>query len=377
MPSLRILIILIITVVWANILGMAHAIAEEPTPPFIARPSASFVQNNFTKPATASVTSAPIPPKSSEQLRHVREALATTPVITRNTTSSTPQSIQQPIEQPAQQPLQTLHTYNYETSPVQQVTAVEPVHLTHKSTSHKQIEIVEEPIEIAGNTLETPIKTAIAETTTFEKQNNNSANNFSDQLLDKPIGSGKTEIGKKLMNRPKISSAVTPIISVLGSLLIVLGVFFILVLLLKKVSPKGNRLLPKEAFEDLGRAMLTQKIQLHLLRLGNRLLLVSITPDGVSPITEITDPDEVVPLLGLCRQLDTHSSTELFRKTLSSFSTDGTEGGYFGTDVAKVHRDNRKNSTRNSKSKQSTLVDLYSEPDESLAEILAKGGQHG
>ncbi|MDR2706012.1 MAG: flagellar biosynthetic protein FliO, partial [Planctomycetaceae bacterium] len=138
------------------------------------------------------------------------------------------------------------------------------------------------------------------------------------------------------------------------------------------------------AFEDLGRAVLTQKIQLHLLRLGNRLLLVSITPDGVSPITEITDPDEVVPLLGLCRQLDSHSSTEFFRKTLSSFSTGGASGGYFGTDVNQtispnnlIGNNNRKTSSRNSKSKPTTFVDLYSEPDESLAEILAKGGQHG
>jgi flagellar biogenesis protein FliO len=232
----------------------------------------------------------------------------------------------------------------------------------------------------AGMVNETPYET-VNEIQNSGKQNHQSANNFSEQLLDKPIGSGKTESDKRLLNRPKIANAITPLISVFGSLLIVIGVFFILVLFLKKVSPKGNRLLPKEAFEDLGRAVLTQKIQLHLLRLGNRLLLVSITPDGVSPITEITDPDEVVPLLGLCRQLDSHSSTEFFRKTLSSLSTGGGEGGYFGTDVAQTisqnSHSNRKTSSRNSKSKQTTLVDFYSEPDESLAEILAKGGQHG
>lgn len=402
MPSLRILTILIITIILASIFGAVHVVAEEPDRPFIARPSASFVTGNFTKPSTSSVTSAtsvtstisaPIPPRSSEQLHHVREALSATPVILRNTSSPPPQSIQQPIEQLVQQPPQTVHAYNYEHSPVQQVAVMEPVQPSHKPASHRpadhrlaehrpaehRLAEITEPIETKENTIvETPIKTAIAETTaTSETQNNQSSDKFSDQLLDKPLGSGKTESGQRLLTRPKISSAVTPIISVLGSLLIVLGIFFILVLFLKKVSPKGNSLLPKEVFENLGRAMLTQKIQLHLLRLGNRLLLVSITPDGVSPITEITDPDEVVPLLGLCRQLDTHSSTEFFRKTLSSFSTGGTEGGYFGTDVTKVNIDNRKTPIRNSRSKQSTLVDIYSEPDESLAEILAKGGQHG
>ncbi|MDR2116270.1 MAG: flagellar biosynthetic protein FliO [Planctomycetaceae bacterium] len=394
MPVLRILTLLIITaiitVIWA-IGGVAYLVAEEPDRPFIDRPSASFVQGNaqnFTQSATHSPTptSAPTPPKSSEQLRYVRDALAATSVVSHvSQNTSPPQSTRQPVEQPAEQPIQpplrlpmqTANTHKYKLPPIQQVTAIEPEQSPNKLTYNKQIETTEprEPMDMAVNTIvETPNETP-NETTTAT-----TAENFSDQLLDKTIGSGKTENGKKLMNRPKISSAVTPLISVLGSLLIVIGVFFILVLFLKKVSPKGNRLLPKEAFENLGRVVLTQKIQLHLLRLGNRLILVSITPDGVSPITEITDSDEVVPLLGLCRQLDSHSSTEFFRKTLSSFSTGGTEGGYFGADVAKVNKvniDSRKNSLRNNKSRQSTAVDFYSEPDESLAEILAKGGQHG
>jgi flagellar biogenesis protein FliO len=333
---------------------------------------------------------------------------------------STQQSAQQSVQQySAQQqpvqpiqsvpPAQTEYSGNNTFPPVQQVTAIEPAQSFGKTTDIAKPIRTTEPIresesirkselaeteenitidriteipvknEIAGTINETDYET-INEVKNSGRQNHKSTGNFSEQLLDKPIGSGKTENGKRLINRPKIANAITPLISVFGSLLIVIGVFFILVLFLKKVSPKGNRLLPKEAFEDLGRAMLTQKIQLHLLRLGNRLLLVSITPDGVSPITEITDPDEVVPLLGLCRQLDSNSSTEFFRKTLSSFSTGGTSGGYFGTDVSQTNligSNNRKNSSRNSKSKPTPLVDLYSEPDESLAEILAKGGQHG
>ncbi|MDR3198750.1 MAG: flagellar biosynthetic protein FliO [Planctomycetaceae bacterium] len=356
MPHLRILIILIVAVVSTGISGMLYLVAEEQNRPFPARPSASFVTNNFTKTPPPSLTSAPIPPKSSDQLRHVREALSTTQ------TAPPYQSPQQPNEQP----VQTANIQSYGFSPVQQVAAVEPVPPSRKSAPYESIE-TPEPIETPENTtIESQTKI------TAEKQNN--------QLLDKPIGSAKTENNKRLINRPKIANAITPLIPVLGSLLIVIGAFFILVFFLRKVSPKSNRLLPKEAFEDLGRAVLTQKIQLHLLRLGNRLLLVSITPEGVAPITEITDPDEVVPLLGLCRQLDTHSSTEFFRKTLSSFSTGGTEGGYFGTDAAnvnKINAENRKNSLRNNQSKQSAFVDLYSEPDESLAEILAKRGQHG
>ncbi|MDR1140439.1 MAG: flagellar biosynthetic protein FliO [Planctomycetaceae bacterium] len=376
MPDFRILTILIVTVVFAVVFEREYLVAEEPDRPFLTRPSASFAASNFTKPTTSSAShdtsSAPIPPKSPEQLRHFRDALSTTPVVPRNTTPPQPY-----LPQPTQKPVQTATAGNDRLPPVRQVTAIEP--------ATQPVLLVKEPTEIAENT---GIDAGIDRTTgnPTETKIDELSNQLSDPLLDKTISSinskssinsGKNGNEKRLLDRPKIANAITPLISVFGSLLIVLAAFLILVLLLKKVSPKGNRLLPKEAFEDLGRAMLTQKIQLHLLRLGNRLLLVSITPDGVSPITEMTDPDEVVALLGLCRQLDTHSSTEFFRKTLNSFSTGGVEGGYFGADVAKTNIDNRKTSPRKGRSKQSTLVDLYSEPDESLAEILAKGGQHG
>lgn len=200
-----------------------------------------------------------------------------------------------------------------------------------------------------------------------------------DAFLDKPLHLSKSD-GTEKLGKPKFTAAVAPLVTTLGSLLMVLAAFFFLVLIFKKVTPKGNRLLPKEVFEDLGRTCLTQKLQLHLLRLGNRLILVSITPDGVSPITEITDPDEVVPILGMCRRLDTNSSSELFRKTLANFSgKDDEKSGYFGVGTSSKTEARAKTS---SKDTPKSSLDLYSEPGESLAEILAsalpgKGAQHG
>ena len=198
----------------------------------------------------------------------------------------------------------------------------------------------------------------------------------SDTLLGKAIGFGvKDKAKSRKLERPQFSAAIAPVVSVIGSLLIVLSVFFILMMVVKKISPKGNRLLPKEAFEDLGRTFLTQKLQLHLLRLGNRLILVSVTPDGVSPITEVTDPDEVVPLLGMCRKLDENSSTELFRKMYSTLTDEDDPGRTPPKKQTPVPGSMKGNA------KASTLVDLYSEPDESLADILAsglgKGGRNG
>ncbi|MDR0706160.1 MAG: flagellar biosynthetic protein FliO [Planctomycetaceae bacterium] len=428
MPKFHFLTILIVTVILAGVVEQSQLVAEEPDRPFVSRPSVAFTPNNFTKPTvssthsttSASTSSAPNPPKSSEQLQYIGNSLTSTPITSRNNGQSYQSTQQISSSVP---PVQTEygHSNHNALPPVQQVSGIEPAQSFGKTAdareslrtaeSRKESEltvtrentVIDRAIgipakngnagtfketnyeTISENELDHELTNELNELKNSGKQNNQSADHFSKPLLDKTIDSGKTGNDKKLLNRPKIANAITPLIPVLGSLLIVIGVFLILALFLKKVSPKGNRLLPKEAFEDLGRAVLTQKIQLHLLRLGNRLLLVSMTPDGVSPITEITDPDEVVPLLGLCRQLDSHSSTEFFRKTLSSFSTSGGEGGYFGTDVAPtmdpnnlIGNNHRKTSSRNNRSKQTSLVDIYSEPDESLAEILAKGGgQHG
>ncbi|MGE3164245.1 MAG: flagellar biosynthetic protein FliO [Planctomycetota bacterium] len=48
--------------------------------------------------------------------------------------------------------------------------------------------------------------------------------------------------------------------------------------------------------EVVGRTALTSKHQLAAVRVGERLLIVGISPDGVHGISEITDPREVVPL---------------------------------------------------------------------------------
>ena len=159
-----------------------------------------------------------------------------------------------------------------------------------------------------------------------------------------------------------VKPELTPVLSVGGSLLIVIAAFFLLAVLFRKVTPQGNRLLPKEAFECLGRYFLTQKHQLQVLRLGNRIVLVSVMPDKVSTLAEITDPDETVAFLGLCRRLDTNSATEMFRKTIANMSEDELSRPY-----------NRPVVTSRRPGLSAGSLDLYSDPDESLASMLAKG----
>lgn len=174
-------------------------------------------------------------------------------------------------------------------------------------------------------------------------------------------GESKASGWTNKLSKPEL----TPVISIAGSLLIVVAAFFLLVIFFRKVSPQGNRPLPKEAFECLGRYFLTQKHQLQVLRLGNRIVLVSVMPDGVSALAEIADPDEAVSFLGLCRRLDTDSATEVFRRTVARMSED------------ELSRPHERPVAARQKKQSAASLDLTSDPDESLAAILARGRHYG
>lgn len=118
-----------------------------------------------------------------------------------------------------------------------------------------------------------------------------------------------------------------PTMTVISSLAIVLGVFFVLVWLMKRASPRQGGLLPTEVFEKLGSVPLSPKMHLHLFRLGGKLVLVSLTPDGMEPVAEVTDPDEVIHLIGLCKQNDPNSASAAFRQVLKQYT--GEKGQQF------------------------------------------------
>lgn len=116
----------------------------------------------------------------------------------------------------------------------------------------------------------------------------------------------------------------------LGSLSVVLAAFFVLVWLSRKTAPKGLAPLPGEVFESLGRAPLTARQQMQLIRLGNKLVLLSVTSTGAESLTEITDIDEVNRLAGLCQQGRSGSISETFRQVLSQYAEEPAPGGFVG-----------------------------------------------
>jgi flagellar biogenesis protein FliO len=61
-----------------------------------------------------------------------------------------------------------------------------------------------------------------------------------------------------------------------------------------------SRGLPIEALELLGRRTIEQKIAIHLIRCGGKVLVVGVSPDGARTLSEITDPAEVQRLVDTC-----------------------------------------------------------------------------
>ena len=83
--------------------------------------------------------------------------------------------------------------------------------------------------------------------------------------------------------------------------------------------PRAGGLLPREVLEVLGRAPLAERKQMQLLRLGNKLVLIAVSPTGTDTLAEITDPVEVDRLTGCCYQGHPNSSTVAFHKVFQSF----------------------------------------------------------
>jgi len=109
-------------------------------------------------------------------------------------------------------------------------------------------------------------------------------------------------------------------------LAIVLGLFFVCIWLMRRSGPKPTTPLPKEAVAVLGRVPLAARNFAHLIQIGNKLVLVAITPEGVTPITEVTDPGEVDRLLGICLRKHKHSTSAEFHNVLKQLANEPAKG---------------------------------------------------
>ncbi len=126
--------------------------------------------------------------------------------------------------------------------------------------------------------------------------------------LQKPAGESSGRF-----RPPSAGNAVTTVIT---SLAVVLGLFVLCMLILRKANARHGATLPGEVVQTLGRAPLNGRQEMHLVRVGNKLLLLSVTATGAETLTEITEPEEIDRLAGICRQSHPDSITASFREIL-------------------------------------------------------------
>jgi flagellar biogenesis protein FliO len=124
-----------------------------------------------------------------------------------------------------------------------------------------------------------------------------------------------------------------------AALAVVVGLFLLCAGLVRRGAKKSNSRLPEEVVSVLGRVPLAARQYAELVRVGNKLVLVSITPTGAEPLTEITDPAEIDRLLGLCKQGTKGSSTAEFDQVFRQLAEETAPPGFLGREVP--HHDAR------------------------------------
>ena len=127
-------------------------------------------------------------------------------------------------------------------------------------------------------------------------------------------------------NQKESSSGIIPmLITMGGALFLVIGLFLVFAWMMRRTSMRTGGMLPQGVVEVLGHQVITGRQQVHLLRIGKRLLLVAVSPDSIETLTEITDPMEVDRIAGVCRQSGPGSSTGAFQAVMRQFSQDSNQ----------------------------------------------------
>ncbi|MBM4004082.1 MAG: FliO/MopB family protein [Planctomycetes bacterium] len=124
------------------------------------------------------------------------------------------------------------------------------------------------------------------------------------------------------------SSSAKAITTIFSSLALVIGVFLFLVWLVKRTHPKATAMLPRDVVEVFGRASITPRQSVHVVRFGSKILLLSVSPTGIQSLAEVDEPAEAERLIGLCQQAQPTSVTSSFRQILAQISNESTARGF-------------------------------------------------
>jgi flagellar biogenesis protein FliO len=132
----------------------------------------------------------------------------------------------------------------------------------------------------------------------------------------------------------RVPGALRSVLSLFAALGAVIGLLLATMWGLRRVLPKDTSALPGDVFQVLGRKPLLGRQQAQVVRFGNKLVLLSVSPLGAESLAEITDPAEVERLTGLCRQPSAGPATTVFRQVMDQLAREPTTPGFVGSGQA-------------------------------------------
>jgi flagellar biogenesis protein FliO len=112
----------------------------------------------------------------------------------------------------------------------------------------------------------------------------------------------------------------TSAIRVGSRLAIVLGIFATAVIIQRWLSAPRRTSLPSDVIQVCGRVPLNARQRLLLVRVGERMLILLESPQGVGRLAEITDPAEVARLVDRTSAQSMAASPSLAGELLSQMS---------------------------------------------------------
>lgn len=146
---------------------------------------------------------------------------------------------------------------------------------------------------------------------------------LADSEPPRPLPPAKRDPLSEKSDSPRALGA---IVSVAGSLAVVLGLFFLLTWLMRRGMPSSVARLPDDVVSVLGKAPLLGRQQLHVLRFGNKLLLVCASTSGFEKLAEITEPEEFQRIVGLCDRSESGTPTTTAGRILGRLVAGGSPG---------------------------------------------------
>ncbi len=106
-----------------------------------------------------------------------------------------------------------------------------------------------------------------------------------------------------------------PLASVTSLTLLAGGVLLVL-WMMRRSTPAQRGRLPAEALEVLGQSVISPRLAVHLIRVGQRVVLVGSAPQSATALLEISGAEEVESLVAACRTEESSSVAASMRRVL-------------------------------------------------------------